>query len=243
MPRMAAPSEITSQCRGSSPPKTQTELTIAAAAMPARVPVRLTAPLVPAGTELQVGNQPGLLAESLPYLARDRVGRSFGKRRRQCQQEDGLVRAEDKERGASRGDTQIGQHLGCISALAPLRSSQLLFALIAETGSDPSQAKDRNQRRKSARATAQIKHEAADGSGQRARGGHTAQSCGRARRTKESAAQPITRRSLVQRSITKRSPKSVRVARSYTSVTIRAGIEFGNAGGWPPRCTRCRITS
>src|SRR5207244_9899404 len=54
MPTRAAPIETASHCRRSSPPSRQTELTIPAAAMPANVPLKLTAPFVPAGTDFQL---------------------------------------------------------------------------------------------------------------------------------------------------------------------------------------------
>ena len=87
-PGRPQPTEIASQLRGSNPPRTQTELTIPAATIPAMVPIRLTAPSVPGRNRTPGRDQASLLAEGLAQFAGDRVGGSFGERRRHRQQEE-----------------------------------------------------------------------------------------------------------------------------------------------------------
>ncbi len=90
----------------------------------------------------------------------------------------GLPGLRQKQRRTSRRHAKIGQDLGRVPAFSLFGDAQLLLALVAEPGGDPGQAENRDQRRKGARASAQIKNEATDRSGQCARVGDSAQPAG-----------------------------------------------------------------
>src|SRR5205814_7682196 len=66
IPRIAAPTEIASHCGGTSPLTAPTVLTMIAAAIPDSVPLKLTAPFVPAGTRLQLVIRRAFSAKACP---------------------------------------------------------------------------------------------------------------------------------------------------------------------------------
>ena len=84
-------------------------------------PIRLTPPSVPAGTESPGGDQTGFLRRRPGPLRWKPCRRQLPERRRQCQQEDCSVMAEDESRRTAGSDAEIGQNLGCLSALASFR--------------------------------------------------------------------------------------------------------------------------
>ena len=80
-------------------------------------------------------DQAGLLPEGLAHFAGNRVRGSFRERRCHRQQKNCPVMTDDGSRGTGCSNAEIGQHLGCLPALAAFRRPQLLLARIARAGS------------------------------------------------------------------------------------------------------------
>ncbi len=183
VPRMAATTEITSHERGSTPPEKQTVLTITAAAMPAKVPISVTPPFVPAGTDFQVVINKAFPTEGLSQFARDGVGSGLGERGRHSEQEDQITGAKSRRthginRGANGRYTEIRDDLRGIPALSFFGHAKGLLALVADSRSYPGECEDRDQRGKCGGTASDEENEATNGSGKCAGIGDSAHPAG-----------------------------------------------------------------
>ena len=70
--------------------------------------------------------------------------------------------AEGVKSSANRGHSKICQDLKCVTALPSFGDTKLLLAMVAESGGNPGQGEDGDQRGKGADAPSHIENKAAD---------------------------------------------------------------------------------
>ena len=152
-----------SHLKGTSPVRTQTQLTTAAAVIPARVPAQLTPPSVPAATSSQVVIRRAFALRAWPSSLETVSAAASESAAETARRKTAFAVSADKP-GTTCGHREVGENLQGGSAVPLFGGSQLLFAAITEAGGDPGQRENRHQRHKCAGSGADVQQKAHYGS-------------------------------------------------------------------------------
>ena len=163
IPRMAESTQIGSQRRGSNPPRMQTKITNPAAIAPAMVPARLTAPSVPGVTGLQVVTRRAVFPNACPTSLEVVSAAASESAAAIASKNAGRLWPSSEDCRASSRHPQVCQDLRTLSSIAAFGRTEHLLTLVPQSGREPGQGEDRDQRHESAQPPALIEHKAADG--------------------------------------------------------------------------------